>query len=305
MTSIQKKMLAIVVIAALVSTIGYGVYHYATQSPNVKFTTVNFKVNYNGNFSNYLEPSVLNTTNPNHFLNDSAVSNLKASENSNGVWQMDVPLTLWFNNSSKLYQNINAYGYGLNDSVVVQSIVTTTPGFSSYLVKYNGNAGPFPYIPLIQYTVPYQQLIVNINTMSYHGPLNVTINVTSPAQNILIYRPNLTIQYDGNSTPPTLSGGLSLNGLALPSKNTYVTVASGSLNFSVELIDQSNFTVTGITVSKPFSVPSQSYSEPGQGYSEQNGTRTYSGPYVDVVSFSLIPPKGPFSGNLNITIQVR
>lgn len=90
-------------------------------------------------------------------------------------------------------------------------------------------------------------LIVSLNTMSYYGPLNVTINVASPAQNIIIYRPTLTIQYYGNSTPPTLSGGLSIKGLAL-SSDTYATVVSRSLSLNVELIDQNNFTVTGITI---------------------------------------------------------
>ena len=127
-----KKVMAAFVILALISTIGYGVYHYAKHPPNVNFTTINFNVNYIGNYSNYLAPTLW-APNLTQISNTSISSVYHVHKNPNEPWQfyflvnlIEDPGTL----NSSLYQEINSMGYDLNDSAVVEAITSTTPGLT-------------------------------------------------------------------------------------------------------------------------------------------------------------------------------
>lgn len=292
----HKKVIAVVVIVALVSTIGYGVYRYTTRAPDVTFTTVNFNVNYQGNFSNYLVPVLLASNGTP--INDSLISSTyHVYRNANEPWQFFFFIRLSNNPGdpgNSIYQSMDNYGYGLNNSAVIESIASTTPGLTVSSIAPSGE--PFPVNP----TFGSLNIVrLNVDTMYYHGPLNITINASAPAQNIVFYNTNFSIKYSGNASSPYAESGPHFDGFGgLP--HDYQAVASPSgIGFSVWLASPDNFSITGIKVSTPFSIPQNSYVQPVR---ELNGG-SYG--YYDDVNFTVTPPNGPFVGNLTITVYTR
>ncbi len=294
-----KKVMAAVVIVALISTIGYGVYHYDTRSPNVTFTTVNFKVNYQGNFSNYLEPSVLNLSSSGNYRNNSYISLLKPNERISGVWQMMVPFTFGFNSSSTLYKNLYNNSFDLEDSVVINSVEVTTPGFRVSIFGNGFYQDNLVYVPTEEYAPYYSDMFVTVHTMYYHGPLNITINATSPAPNIVVFNTNFSIKYSGNQSAPYAETSVSTSGIYFGPKNYQAIVSPQGIAFSVWLASVDNFSITSITISAPFSIPQNAYSQPVR---ELNGG-SYG--YYDNLNFNITPPGGPFMGYLNITVYTN
>lgn len=297
-----RKILIVVIIIALVSITGYGVYHYTTRPPNVTFTTVNFKLNYKGNYSNYLEPVLLapNGTAINNSLISSAYSSIGVYKNPGDTsWHTYFFLYLISNPNSPnntLYQALKNYGYVFNDSAVIDSITSNTPGFSVSSVSGNPNMEvPFPVDPI--YGV-IKSIGLSVNSMYYHGPLNLTINASAPAHNLVFYKPKFSIEYSGNASSPYAETSPAFSGFQGYQQGYSLDFSQNSIYFSVWVVSTHNFTITSINVSTPFSFPLNSYTQPVR---ELNGG-SYG--YYDDLNFSINPPQGQFIGDLNVTVHI-
>ncbi len=299
----SRKTAALLVLIALISTAGYGIYHYTTRPPNVTFTTVNFKLNYYGNYSNYLEPVLLapNGTAINNSLYWSAYSGMGVFKNTGDKsWHTFFFLNFESNPNSpdnSIYQALKNYGYVFNDSVVIDSITSDTPGFSVNSVAGGSNNGvPFPIDPTFG---AIKVVRLNVDTMDYHGPLNITINASAPAHNLVFYKTNFSIEYSGNSSSPKTETTPTFSGFWGFQKDYEAIISPNSIYFSVWLVSPHNFTITSINVSSPFSIPLNAYAKPIR---ELNGG-SYG--YYDDLNFSINPPQGQFIGDLNVTVHVE
>lgn len=312
MNSSNKKVVAVLVIIALITTIGYGVYRHNIRSPNVAFTSVNFKVNYQGNHSGYLEPTLYSVRNFTNVSVNNFSTIYQIYKAPNGQWILYFVFSLGYNSSNPVYQMINSYGYHFNDSVVVDSITTTTPGFSlnsSFENGYSGesfitgNAGrPFPYVPNGIYT-RFINTYVQIGTMFYHGPLNITINASSSAKNIVLYHPHFSMVQEGNFTTQINMSANFTDGIGLPGNNLYGVSNGWNFAGTFGLTSKFNYSIVNISVSSPFKIPVQNYAKPVIRYN-LGANYTMIPSYFDEVIFNISVPNGPLLTNLNVTVYV-
>lgn len=298
----QRKVKVLIAgsIAIALITVAIGGYLYVIRTPSVTFTSVNFDVNYEGNQSNFLIPSIGMMTGTEGY-NDSEITNVTPYKGVDNSWFIWVTLQLQYNSSSRFGDSVLNNGFGPNNSAVLESLHVDTSGFSygkNGISMGDLRSLPMPLVPGYSSNI---QLEVQVGTYRYDGPLNFSINVSSPAENIAIYRPSVSVVAASNQSSPVSLDVESYYGESL-ADNSYVVMGNQSFLQSVGLNSVSNFTISKVTVNSPFAVSNISYGVATRAETT-NSTGTYFfGPYILSVEISIMAPTGPFEQDLDITI---
>ncbi len=224
-----------------------------------------------------------------------------------GKWE--IPLLLWFNYnySSPLYELWNTVGYRLNDSAVLANISVQTPGLVLYDVVENSVNLP---IPLTSAFFNMAMVIFNIETMQYKGPLNITLNVTSPATNMVIYKPNVSIINAPNQSSPVTYAPPIFNvtwigGLQFGESGDYAAFCNESIPHTVALCSSSNFSISKVLLNYPFTALNVSYVSAERAVETHyytNDTTIWSGPYLLDFTFNILLPPNPYNCTIDITV---
>lgn len=280
-----------VIVAVIIA--GIGLYLSETSIPRVKITSVNFKVNYIGNNSAYLEPALLDkyTALPTENISQAYSLNL---HKSNGKWEFSLVITLGYNHSNPIFESELTKPISEKNSVIVQSIVLSTRDFS-LAGDQTGSVvvPPFPYMPTCD-SIVVLPFILNSN--GFVGPLALTINAVSPAA-VLV--PDLQVNVNNAISPVSnvsLFGNFTIETYSyLSGSHVYIpgqTLAVGG----ILLKSNSNFTVSSVEVNTPFLISKESI-----GGAQKNSSDYYS----ITLGVNVSTPSYFYKGDLNITINVE
>lgn len=299
----------ILVLSLALSVSGY--YAKSSEPPNILITSSNVHFTYNGKYSNFLNNSsdTLISGDLNPFNPNTTESQMIIIHNHQGQWFLQVFFDLDYNTSSPLYNLWNSEGYNLNDSAVLSSISAQTPGlaFTSFL---DNGVSSVP-CPLVPGRSNWGMLTFSISMEQYRGPLNISMNITSPASNMVIYEPTWQINGWGNDNTPVFANFTDVGGIQI-GVNGFGTWTSCSSSVSVEmtLTCKSNFSLTGVDATSPFSTSNLSHPlakrplESSQLNPNGTYTYTYSPIYQMEVSFSLLLPQYSYNNSVCIYLNV-
>ncbi len=199
----KPRIALAIVSAAIVLVAGLGIYFVYAQNPSLQLTDVNFNVEYYGNFSNYLNPSLVNNTMTPVANIDQVPHNLYKSGES---WYFQILITFGCNYSSTLYHDFSNNEYNMNNSVVIESVAVAGHSFSLTSWNYYGKS-PLPISPISDIS-DLTFLTFKMNSSSYKGPLNITINAYSPAKNIVLSQPPINVKANNSTNNMGLISGL-------------------------------------------------------------------------------------------------
>ncbi len=218
-----------------------------------------------------------------------------------GEWYFSLETTMGFNHSNPLFHQILTYGFGTNDSVVINSIYSSTNAISyvdSGLASVKATSSPFAYIPTSNSPVI---MLFRINVNRYVGPLVIDIKATSPGK-VLILKTSYNVVYDqtnNNSTPtpvyfkltsltslpPSYLGSL---GIFLPGQTLFL---KGILS------SRDNFILLAIRASSPFNITGSN--------SSKTSFDASTGIYTIGINVLISTPQYSYNGQLNVTLMIQ
>ncbi len=280
-----QVVLVIILLSIAVIIPTYGYYRQQTirqpsTPPKINISKVDFNIVYNGNFTDYVTPSV-GTVNGTPYVED--------MYELSGRWYIDLEIHIVGNSSNPLCTMLDKDGYHAYDSVVLQSVNVTTRGFavSEFLNKQGGNTDVI-YYPTVNYFAP---LTLELTTMSYSGPLSITMSFVSPAQNLVFYYPAAFLYFVNGTNPGVY--------IQNPSATTGVAFCNHTVDFQMTLESPLwNFTVSNVSVFAPFKLVS------AMNYTEHAGKTSLS-EYTLTLNIDVVMPDYSYTGSLIMDIYTE
>lgn len=227
------------------------------ETPSVIFTSIHFNLSYEGNESGYISPMISWVNNVVLHNNTDAVNIVPVGGNGN-PWVIYAALDLQLNSSTSLGSLILDNGFATNSSAMLDNLTVNTAGFGlrfGRIMPPPFQTLPVPILPGYCSNIP---LTVQVNTMHYDGPLNLSITVSTPEQGIVSVAPDATTVNGGNHPVAAFVNEVSYSGVPVQG-NHYLNRENGTETEWVYLMSNANFTISSVSVNLPFRVLNTSY----------------------------------------------
>lgn len=296
----HARVLAIIITASLVSIVIYGAQFNHSRKPEVNITGFHLDVQYSGQYSNYINISLAN----------SSFKEANGFPESpyyvfgfGGNWFIGFNLSITMDKGSSLYSSMQAEGYVPNNSVVLDQVEASQAGIS--FQSLGGNSGdPLDLLlnPLVEAIYP---MVVAVGTSYFNGPLTLAFYFSSPAKNIIQYNPRVDVNYNltnpyGVFVGPSSYGGISTSG------GKSAALGGHELKLSVELESFSNFMLTGVNISSPFLLAGIGSARlASNNLTVLNGTTVHTDIYHLFLILTVDTPQYPYDGLMEITVNVN
>ncbi len=240
--------------------------------------------------------------NNNFDVNYTSTTGVTPYKGINNDWYITGYLGLKFNSSSKFGASMLNNNTSFSNSAILDSLSVNASGF---VIQGIGMFNSFyklpaPLTPINSFQIAFTFLL---STRYYEGPLDFSLNVTSPSKNIVVFSPAFSVQEASNQRAHINFQGFGTSGLGYYNE---VNLADGNVSLDPTLNSSSNFTISRVTVSYPFTLSNVSYGFAHQPYLWNSNFTSYTrGNYSLDLWLEINMPAHGFDGQMNITIFTK